>query len=72
MNQWQQLGPLAVAVALMVASALGLERGDFRGSGAFAAAGFVALGIWMASELHDRWHDHDSSKDEEADEEGDE
>ena len=57
MHWWSRFGALGVSVALMVGSALALERDNVEGSGAFAAAGFVVLGIWIAAELHDRWHD---------------
>lgn len=55
MQWWERFGALAVAVGLMVASAVSLERDNLEGSQGFAAAGFVVLGIWTAAELHDRW-----------------
>lgn len=55
MKWWERFGALAVAAALMVASAIALERENLDGSQGFAAAGFVVLGVWIAAELHDRW-----------------
>ena len=59
MNWWERFGALGVSLALMVASAFALERENVEGSGAFAAAGFVVLGVWIAAELHDRWNGGD-------------
>ena len=55
MKGWERFGALGVSLALMVGSALALERENVEGSGAFAAAGFLVLGVWIAAELHDRW-----------------
>ena len=55
MKWWERFGALGVALVLMVASALSLERENVEGSGAFVGAGFVVLGVWVTAELYERW-----------------
>mgnify|MGYP001787517832 CR=1 FL=1 len=49
--------PLALAVLLLGASAVALERDNLDGAAGLASVSFLLVGVWLAVLLHDRWHD---------------
>ena len=53
--------PLALAVVLIAAAAIALEREQLDGAAGLAAVGVLLIGVWLTVLLHDRFegHDHD-------------
>jgi hypothetical protein len=61
MGRWWARVPAAVAlIAMFGAGAYRIEADDTAPDGyAMLAISILLAGVWLATELHDRWSDHD-------------
>ena len=46
-------------MVLLGGAAVALERDNVDGAAGLASVAFLMVGVWVATYLHDRWHDDD-------------
>jgi hypothetical protein len=59
-NEWLKTwSPLSLGVLLLVVAIVALVRERLEAAWLFGGLGSLMLGVFIAVELHDRWHDDD-------------